>query len=86
VEEFGRLDVLVNNAGVGTAVPALRESPDEFRRCSTSTCSVPTGCAQACARVMEPGSGIVTIASTLAFIAPLHRRRPTRPARPVSSD
>ena len=25
MEEFGRVDVLVNNAGVGTAVPATRE-------------------------------------------------------------
>src|SRR5262245_22348293 len=31
VAALGRLDVLVNNAGVGTAVPATRESPDEFR-------------------------------------------------------
>src|SRR5258708_38086723 len=29
--EVGHVDVLVNNAGVGTAVPATRESPDEFR-------------------------------------------------------
>ena len=29
--EFGHVDVLVNNAGVGTAVPATRETPDEFR-------------------------------------------------------
>lgn len=29
---FGRLDVLINNAGAGSAVPALREAPDEFRR------------------------------------------------------
>ena len=27
----GRLDVLVNNAGLGTAVPALRETPEQFR-------------------------------------------------------
>ena len=31
VNEFGHVDVLVNNAGVGTAVPATRETPDEFR-------------------------------------------------------
>ena len=30
--EFGRLDVLVNNAGIGAAVPATREAPAEFRR------------------------------------------------------
>jgi len=28
----GRLDVLVNNAGLGTATPASRETPEEFRR------------------------------------------------------
>lgn len=30
--EFGRLDVLVNNAGLGSAVPALRETPEQFRQ------------------------------------------------------
>src|SRR3954449_4312737 len=28
MEEFGHVDVLVNNAGVGTAVPATRETPE----------------------------------------------------------
>ena len=31
-EEFGRIDVLVNNAGVGSAVPASRETPESFRQ------------------------------------------------------
>src|SRR4051794_36834152 len=31
VEQLGKVDVLINNAGVGTAVPATRETPDEFR-------------------------------------------------------
>src|SRR5437773_1640383 len=30
-EEFGRVDVLVNNAGKGTAVPSTRETPEQFR-------------------------------------------------------
>src|ERR1700758_1304864 len=31
MEAFGRIDVLVNNAGIGNAVPAVREDPDDFR-------------------------------------------------------
>src|ERR1019366_959840 len=31
ISEFGHVDVLVNNAGKGTAVPATRETPDQFR-------------------------------------------------------
>ena len=30
--EFGKVDVLVNNAGVGTAYPATRETPEQFRQ------------------------------------------------------
>src|SRR5580765_6768710 len=31
MEAFGHVDVLVNNAGVGTAFPATRETPEQFR-------------------------------------------------------
>ncbi|WP_458317347.1 SDR family NAD(P)-dependent oxidoreductase [Mycolicibacterium brisbanense] len=68
ITEFGRLDVLVNNAGVGTAVPALRETPDEFRGVVDVNLMGTYWMAQAAARVMRPGSSIVNIASVLGLI------------------
>ncbi|SEL68365.1 SDR family NAD(P)-dependent oxidoreductase [Nonomuraea pusilla] len=65
VLEFGHVDVLVNNAGLGTAVPALRESPEEFRRVVDVNLNGTYWMAQACARVMRPGSSIVNIGSVL---------------------
>lgn len=66
--EFGRIDVLVNNAGVGTAVPALRETPEEFRRVVDVNLNGVYWAAQACGRVMAAGSSIVNISSVLALI------------------
>ncbi|WP_405467799.1 SDR family NAD(P)-dependent oxidoreductase [Streptomyces canus] len=68
VGEFGRVDILINNAGIGTAVPALKESPEEFRRVIDINLNGAYWAAQACARVMEPGSSIVNIASVLGLI------------------
>ncbi|GAA4823692.1 SDR family NAD(P)-dependent oxidoreductase [Tomitella cavernea] len=65
--EFGRIDVLVNNAGIGTAVPATRETPEEFRRVVDINLSGSYWAAQACGRVMEPGSAIVNISSVLGL-------------------
>jgi NAD(P)-dependent dehydrogenase (short-subunit alcohol dehydrogenase family) len=65
--EFGHVDVLVNNAGVGTAVPATRESPDEFRAVVDINLNGSYWAAQSCARVMQPGSSIVNISSVLGL-------------------
>jgi NAD(P)-dependent dehydrogenase (short-subunit alcohol dehydrogenase family) len=65
VEELGRVDVLVNNAGVATAVPASREAPEEFRRVVELNLMGSYWMAQACGRVMDPGSSIVNIGSVL---------------------
>ena len=65
VAELGRVDVLVNNAGIGTAAPATREDPDEFRKVIDINLMGSYWMAQACGRVMQPGSSIVNIGSVL---------------------
>ncbi len=65
--EFGRVDVLINNAGVGTAVPATRETAREFRSVIDVNLNGSYWMAQACGRVMQPGSAIINIASVLGI-------------------
>lgn len=67
VAEFGRVDVLINNAGVGTAVPATRETAEEFRAVIDVNLNGSYWMAQACGRVMQPGSSIINIASILGL-------------------
>ena len=65
--EFGRVDVLVNNAGVGTAVPATRETPEQFRSVIDVNLNGCYWMAQACGRVMQPGSSIINVSSVLGI-------------------
>ncbi|NDZ94168.1 SDR family oxidoreductase [Streptomyces sp. SID6673] len=67
METFGRVDVLINNAGVGTAVPATRETPDQFRSVVDVNLNGSYWMAQACGRVMQPGSAVVNISSVLGI-------------------
>jgi NAD(P)-dependent dehydrogenase (short-subunit alcohol dehydrogenase family) len=67
VEQLGRVDVLVNNAGVGTAVPATRETVEQFRQVVDVNLNGCYWMAQACGRVMQPGSSIVNISSILGI-------------------
>ncbi|MBJ8340784.1 SDR family oxidoreductase [Antrihabitans sp. YC3-6] len=67
IAEFGKVDVLVNNAGVGTAVPSTRETPEEFRSVIDINLNGSYWAAQACGRVMAPGSSIVNISSILGL-------------------
>jgi NAD(P)-dependent dehydrogenase (short-subunit alcohol dehydrogenase family) len=65
--EFGHVDVLINNAGVGTAVPTSRETADEFRAVIDVNLNGSYWMAQACGRVMQPGSAIINISSVLGL-------------------
>jgi NAD(P)-dependent dehydrogenase (short-subunit alcohol dehydrogenase family) len=69
VESLCGVDVLVNNAGVGGAVPATRETPEAFRHVLDINLNGTFWMAQACARVMEPGSSIVNVSSVLGLVA-----------------
>src|SRR3954454_12653614 len=62
---LGRVDVLVNNAGIGTAVPATREAPEEFRRVVDVNLNGSYWMAQAGGRVMGRGPSIINIGSVL---------------------
>jgi NAD(P)-dependent dehydrogenase (short-subunit alcohol dehydrogenase family) len=70
VAAFGTVDVLVNNAGLGPAVPASRETVDGFRSVIDVNLNGAFWMAQAAAAVMPPGSSIVNVASVLGLAAP----------------
>ncbi|MCR8694687.1 3-oxoacyl-ACP reductase FabG [Rhodococcus pyridinivorans] len=67
VEQLGRVDVLINNAGIGTAVPATKETPEQFRQVIDINLNGSYWAAQAVGRVMQPGSSIVNISSVLGL-------------------
>ncbi len=67
IERFGHIDVLINNAGVGTAAPATHETPEQFRQVIDINLNGSYWMAQACGRVMAPGSSIVNISSVLGI-------------------
>src|SRR5688500_5425902 len=55
--ELGKVDVLVNNAGIGTAAPATREAPEDFAKVIDINLNGSYFMAQACGRAMGKTGG-----------------------------
>jgi hypothetical protein len=70
VERFGRVDVLVNNAGIGSPVPAEDERVERFRTVVDVNLVAAFAVAQAVARhMLAAGAGsIVNVASVLGVV------------------
>jgi NAD(P)-dependent dehydrogenase (short-subunit alcohol dehydrogenase family) len=68
IDSFGRLDILINNAGVASSVPALRETPAEFRNVFDTNLFGAYWMAQACAAKMSSGGSIVNVSSVLGLV------------------
>lgn len=66
-ELLGRVDVLVNDAGIGMSVPATWETPEQFRSVLDVNLMGAYWMAQAGARAMQPGGSIVNIGSVLGM-------------------
>jgi NAD(P)-dependent dehydrogenase (short-subunit alcohol dehydrogenase family) len=67
VEEFGNVHVLINNAGVGSAAPATREAPEDFRRVIDINLNGAYWMAQAFGRAATEGGSLVNMSSVLAL-------------------
>ncbi|NDV08719.1 SDR family oxidoreductase [Rhodococcus sp. IEGM 248] len=67
LDKFRRVDVLVNNAELVSVGPAIGESVHEFRSVIDVNLHGSYWAAQACGRVMQPGSSIVNISSILGI-------------------
>lgn len=66
--EFGTVTVLVNNAGVASAVPASRETPEQFLGVIDVNLNGAYWMAQAAASVMKSGGSIINISSVLGLV------------------
>ncbi|OAK51218.1 SDR family NAD(P)-dependent oxidoreductase [Rhodococcoides kyotonense] len=67
IDEFGRVDILANNAEVGSTSAAIGENVAQFKAVLDTNLNGAYWLARACGRVMQPGSSIVNVSSVLAI-------------------
>jgi len=68
MKKFGRLDILVNNAGIYPFVPFLDMTEDNWDKVLDVNLKSVFLCSQAAAKVMKPGSKIVSVSSIASFV------------------
>ena len=68
MDKFGRLDILVNNAGIFPFVPFENMTEADWDKVLNVNLKSVFLCSQAAAKVMQPGSKIVSISSIASII------------------
>jgi 3-oxoacyl-[acyl-carrier protein] reductase len=68
LKEFGQIDILVNNAGIYPYKPFLEMSENDWDKVLDINLKSVFMCSQAAAKVMKPGSKIVSISSIASFV------------------
>ena len=79
VNEYGKIDILINNAGISDPIPALEEDIDLFKRVIQIDLISCFHLAQLCAQHMETqesGGAIVNVASIHGFVGSSPNNQP----------